>query len=211
VPDSTDHFLILLTRSNPLELFYGHVAFDVASVECCLRLKHDELAFLVGMGLMLDTLRDNEHLAFLQADLLVSQVDTKKAIIHDKELVGLFVLVPDEISLKLHNLDQVIVDLPDDFWRPVFGEEREFAINIDWLQIHGTILVFDIPSRFLSTLQGMNEAAIMVTLLNGAGRVKRDNMLIIEPFLPSYAHTLSSNAAVSLSRLEGSFPSYSTG
>jgi hypothetical protein len=70
----------------------------------------------------------------------ISHVDAQDTFMDDEELVGLFVFVPDKISLDLAYLDQVIVDLADDLRRPTLGEQAEFGIEIDWLEFHENLL-----------------------------------------------------------------------
>jgi hypothetical protein len=61
---------------------------------------------------------------------------------HDqKELVLLFVLVPNELAPKLHEFHQLAVQLPDDLGTPVVGEESELLGEIDFVLVHTTLHV----------------------------------------------------------------------
>ena len=89
---------------------------------------------------MLDAFRHDEHLARAERHGAVAQLDVELAFEHQEEIVGLVVLVPDELALHLHDHDVVVVELRDRARRPVLREGRELVGEID-------LLVHRFPAR----------------------------------------------------------------
>jgi hypothetical protein len=58
---------------------------------------------------------DDEHLAGAEPDVVAAlQADSEPAGQDDEGLVGVVVLVPDELAEDLHELDMQVVDVADD-------------------------------------------------------------------------------------------------
>ena len=66
----------------------GPLAALIAGVRHTARLDEQHLHFTLGIGLVLDALRDNEHLARPDAHRAVTEVDAQLAFHHDEGLVG---------------------------------------------------------------------------------------------------------------------------
>ena len=81
--------------------------------------------FLARDRAMLDAFRHHEQFARPERHGAVAQLDVELALQHQEEIVGLVVLVPDELALHLHDHHVVVVELRDGARREVLGEGRE--------------------------------------------------------------------------------------
>jgi len=100
------------------------------------RLDQQQLDLALGIGLVGDALGHDEHLARADAHRAVAKVDAQLALDHHEGLVGLLVIVPDEITLQLHDLELVVVHLGDHPGLPVIAEQAEFLSEVDRLIGH---------------------------------------------------------------------------
>ena len=55
-------------------------------------------------------------------DRAVAKIDPQIAFDHDECLIGLLVVVPDEVALQLHDLELIVVHLRDDLRLPLLLE-----------------------------------------------------------------------------------------
>lgn len=74
---------------------------------------------------MLDTLRDDEHLAWVQLDTAVPELNGQLALQNQEEVVRLIVLVPVERPFDLHNHEIVSVELAHCTWLVVLTEQKK--------------------------------------------------------------------------------------
>ena len=74
----------------------------------------DDPALLVGRGLVLDALRNDEELALGELDVAVAQAHAHPALDDEEELVLGLVVMPDEFALEFDDLDLVVVQVSDD-------------------------------------------------------------------------------------------------
>src|SRR6266850_2179548 len=118
----------------------GAGAAGVAGVRGAGRLYQHDAALARGLGLVLDAARHDVHLARLQRDVAVAEVKHHLAVEDDENLVGVRVLVPDEVALDPGQLEVVVVHLGDDLGRPLLGELRELVGEVDWRAFHASIL-----------------------------------------------------------------------
>jgi hypothetical protein len=65
------------------------------------------------------------------------KIDPQLAVEHDEGLIGILVVMPDEIALQTHDLELVIVHFRNDFRLPLLTEEAEFLLEVDGLVVHG--------------------------------------------------------------------------
>ena len=84
---------------------------------------------------MLDPARHDEDLACLELDVAVPQMDRQPAAEHQKEIIGLVVLVPHERPHDLDYLELVVIEETDDARLVGFLEERQLRSNVD-LVVH---------------------------------------------------------------------------
>jgi hypothetical protein len=84
---------------------------------------------------MLDTVGNNDELAFPRAEILIAQADCQLAFDYHEKLVFGFVIVPDKIALQLDQLDVAVVEFANDLGMPTLLEQGEFLGRIDYLNI----------------------------------------------------------------------------
>jgi hypothetical protein len=72
-----------------------------------------------------DAARDRHRLLRPEDHGAVRQVDGQLAVEHEEDLVGIVVLMPDELALNLDDLELVVVHPPDDLRRPVLGKRPQ--------------------------------------------------------------------------------------
>src|SRR5262249_19110858 len=95
-----------------------------------------QLDFVLGERFVLDALWNNEHLARRDMDGAVAKVDAQLAFDNDERLVGVLVVMPDEIAPELDDLELVVVHLRDDLGLPLFAKQCEFLREVDGSVAH---------------------------------------------------------------------------
>lgn len=108
--------------------------------------------FIVRNGHVLNTAGNNDEFSFPNCHLPVPELHQKRSLDHEKELVFVFVVMPDKLALELHQFHKRIVQLSDDLRRPVVGEEGKFMGKIDGMD-HG--MMDDVGEQ---TSERMNES-----------------------------------------------------
>ena len=83
------------------------------------------MGLLLGLGAVLDAPRDHEQLPRVEIDVPVAELNGQTSLQDEEEVIGVVVLVPDELPLQLHDLDVVVVELRDDLRAPVLREGAE--------------------------------------------------------------------------------------
>jgi hypothetical protein len=91
--------------------------------------------FFLGNGPMLDATGDDEKLAFTDFDRTLPELHAKAALDDEEEFVLVVMMMPDECTLKLHQLDVLAVEFPDDLGVPVRVKQGELLGEIDL--VHG--------------------------------------------------------------------------
>src|SRR5215469_18341919 len=66
----------------------------------------------------------------------IAEIDPQIPFDHDESLVSVFVIMPDEVALQLHNLELVIVHLSDHFWLPFLMEQAKLLHEVDCPVLH---------------------------------------------------------------------------
>jgi hypothetical protein len=90
---------------------------------------------LVGLRAVLDAAWDDEQLALLEHDVPVAQLDRQASLQDEEEVVGLVVLVPDELAEHLHDDQLVVVQVADDA-RAVRAVEKAQLLGQVHLVVH---------------------------------------------------------------------------
>ncbi len=90
-----------------------------------------EMHFLVRRGPMLYTFGNDEQLAWSECYITVSHLNSEAALEDQKKIVGVVVLMPNELALYLYDHDVVAIKLRHGSRLPVVGEEGEFGGEID--------------------------------------------------------------------------------
>jgi hypothetical protein len=70
-----------------------------------------------------DAFRDDKHFARRHVDRAIAKVDPQNALQHDECLIGVLVVVPDEVALQFHDLKLVIIHFSHDLWLPLLVEQ----------------------------------------------------------------------------------------
>ena len=97
--------------------------------------------------------RDLEkHLAYLPKDRAIPKIDPQITFRHDERLIGIFVVVPNKVTLQLHDLELVVVHFGDDLWLPSVVEQPELLAEVDRFVAHVTPPSFDRETRALATV-----------------------------------------------------------
>ena len=94
-------------------------------------LEQHDFRFSVRYRSMLDASRDDEELAGMEVDDLISKLHPKRASDDQKHLVFVGMGVPHELALNLDQLDQLTVELAHDLGEPAVFEQTEFLGEID--------------------------------------------------------------------------------
>jgi hypothetical protein len=81
----------------------------VARIRRARRLNQQDVHFLARYGPMLNALGYDEHLAGIEGDRAVPELDVERTLEHKEEIVCLVMLVPVERSFELGHHDVVVV------------------------------------------------------------------------------------------------------
>lgn len=100
----------------------GLVAASVAGVDRPSDFHERGPAFTFCRGLVFIPLWNDGHLTFPDEHITVPEVNVHISVQHDENLVGIFVVMLNELPLKLHDLEAILVHLGDDFRGPVLRE-----------------------------------------------------------------------------------------
>ena len=108
-------FLSLFLQLSQLFLErFGSGCSDVARMFRGGLFNQHDVAILFGHRIVENAFANDEEVAFPEIDASVFQLDPQGAL-HDKEeLVFIFVRVPRKTAFQFGNLDEGIIDLPDD-------------------------------------------------------------------------------------------------
>src|ERR1700683_407032 len=94
---------------------------------------------------MLYTARSDEQLTGAENHVSVVHPDRQLAANDQEELIGVFVGVPHEFALDLHDLDLVVVEPCHHLGRPVLRDQRELVGKINGTTTR--VLMHDVPPR----------------------------------------------------------------
>ena len=97
---------------------------------------HRDAALVGGVRFVLDAGGDDDQLARGNGFLPLPEIHAKSALDDQEHLVGVIVLVPDELARDLDQLDLIAVELADHLGAPMIGEASELLGQIDL--IHGS-------------------------------------------------------------------------
>ena len=86
-------------------------------------------------GQVLDTARHDEELTLVQQYVAISQLDREPPTQHQEQLIFPVVLVPDELALELHELDELPIQLSDDACIPGIREQAQLFLQVYLLQL----------------------------------------------------------------------------
>ena len=81
-------------------------------------------ALVGGDGVVANARGDGEKVALVQFGHPIIEPDLESASDHQEEFVLIGMRVPDELALQLGDLEKLIIDPPDDLWRPEVASPR---------------------------------------------------------------------------------------
>src|ERR1043166_7767370 len=67
----------------------------------------------------------------------IAKIDPQFALDDEERLIGLLVIMPDEVALQLHDFELVVVHFGDDLRLPLLVEQGELLAQVDRLVGHG--------------------------------------------------------------------------
>src|ERR1051326_8354761 len=136
-----------LLPSNP-EVIRGRAfAALVARVEHAARLDQQQFDLPFRIGLAFYAFRNDEHFTRRHMHRAVAKIDPQLALDDQERLVGLLVIVPDEVALQLDDFELVVVHFGDHLRLPLLVEQRELLAQVDRLVAHAH-LHRSRPSKF---------------------------------------------------------------
>jgi hypothetical protein len=100
------------------------------------RFDEQQLDLPFRVRLVLHTLGNDEHLPRRHMDRAVAKIDPQIAVDHDERLIGIRVVMPNEIALQPHDLELIVVHLGDDLRPPLLVEQPELLPEVDGLVAH---------------------------------------------------------------------------
>ena len=74
------------------------------------------------MRLVFNTLGNHTQFTFPQFDCTIPELNTHRTFNYDENFVGIFVVVPDKLTLDFYKLELVVIHFRDYSRRPMFGE-----------------------------------------------------------------------------------------
>jgi hypothetical protein len=100
---------------------------DVSGVQRGSGLEQKDVGFLLSDRSVLDASRHDDELTLFDPDVPIPELHAKAAFDHQKQLILVIVMMPDELASELDQLYQLAIQLACDFWAPVVGETRELV------------------------------------------------------------------------------------
>src|SRR5664279_4391742 len=120
--------------SNPLIILCCPLAALVSGVEYASRFDQQELYLALCIWLVLNALWNDEHLSGVHG--AVAQINSQGALEDDERLVGVLVIMPNEIALQPDDLELVVVHFRHDLRCPLLAKETELLLKTDWRAWH---------------------------------------------------------------------------
>src|SRR6516162_8620873 len=93
----------------------------------------------VGYGHMLDAVGNDDKLALADDRFMGAELHAQRAFHHQKELVFVIVMMPDERAFQFYRFYREIVDFAEDVGIEVILEFREFIRQIH--RMHGVLTI----------------------------------------------------------------------
>jgi hypothetical protein len=116
----------------------GFLALDISGVQGTGGLKEEHVSFLGRDWPMFRASRDDDEFAFCYIDIaltpgVIAVVHPERPVNDKKHLIFRFVTMPDEFTLKLHELDVLPVQLSHDLRAPQIVKGRKFVSQRNFL------------------------------------------------------------------------------
>src|ERR671939_1009718 len=108
--------LLSYCELDPNIICGGQLPTGIARVDRPGGLDQHQMAFAPGCRLVLDPLRNHEHLSSLEVNAAVTKLNRQLSVDNDEDLVCFSVAVPDKLSEGFDQLEMVVVHLRNDLW-----------------------------------------------------------------------------------------------
>jgi hypothetical protein len=132
-------------HSDPDIVDRGSFAALMPSVQHPSRFDQEEFDLVLCAGLVLDAFRNYEHLSSRDMHGPIAEINSQFALYHNECLIGVFVIVPNEVTLQLDDFKLIIVHFSDDLRLPLVAEQSELLLKVDWLIAHSAhLLLYEI-------------------------------------------------------------------
>ena len=125
--------------SNPFQLLHRSIVSYISRIQRGLWLQKQHMSFLFSHGHMFDSSRDDKKFSGIDPDVAVTKAHEQSSADYQKQLILLFMMVPDELSLHLDQLHIGIIQLADDLRTPVAGKAGKFFGEVDFVGIHESL------------------------------------------------------------------------
>ena len=110
---------------------------SVSCIRRARRLDEQEMCFLLRPRTVTHTLGHHENLPGAKRDVALGHLDDETAGKDEEEVIGIGVLVPDELALDFDDHEIVAVELTDSAWLPVLVKRGQLLLEVDWLHGRG--------------------------------------------------------------------------
>jgi hypothetical protein len=117
--------------SDPDIILRGALTRLIARIEYPTRLYQHDFYLVLGKRLVLNAFANDVKFAGPNVYRPISKVDSQIALEHNEGLVGRFMAVPHEVSVKASDLELVFVHFGNDLGLPLLSEQIEFVPQID--------------------------------------------------------------------------------
>src|SRR5215831_2287677 len=101
-------------QSYPFQFLERALIRDVAGIEGGGRLEEHDVTLHVSDGFVFDFPRHNDEFALLQGDRLVTELHSELSLDYQEHLVFVVMVMPDELALKLDQLNQLPIEFAGD-------------------------------------------------------------------------------------------------
>jgi hypothetical protein len=130
------HLGFVRIASNPDIILGGAITALMARIGDPARLDQQQPDLVLGIGLVFDSFRHDEHFARRYVDRAIAEIDPENTFQHNEGLIRMLVIVPDEVALKLDDLELVVVHFGYDLRLPQLVEQFELSAEVDRFIAH---------------------------------------------------------------------------
>ena len=120
----------------PLQLVDRSLAAYVPGVQRALGLEQKDVRLLVRNGQMIHPLRHNKEFAGIDLYVAVAQPNPQAPLHHEKHLVFIFMMMPDELPLHFGQLHVAVVEFANNLRAPVVREAGKFFGEVYLVEVH---------------------------------------------------------------------------
>ena len=100
--------------SNATRLAHRVPVRNISRVQCRSRLEQQDMNLVGGDRPMFDATGDDQQLPFFQPDLPVTKIHPESSLHDQEQLVLIFMVMPDELALKLDQFDLLTIQFAND-------------------------------------------------------------------------------------------------